>query len=123
MTKVLLALTSAALLTMAGCASTDKAAADAAKSADAAKQAVSDGAAKVALTAEATAELVAAEVDVKKARDKFSLWTTADSALKAAQEAAKKGDSATVLKQAKIARQQVKLGFEQDSYPMIKVGD
>jgi murein lipoprotein len=123
MTKVLLALTSAALLAMTGCASTDKAAADAAKSAEAAKQAVSDGAAKVALTAEAAAELVAAELDVKKARNTFSLWTTADSALKAAEEAAKKGDSATVLKQAKLAREHVRLALEQNNYPMIKIGD
>jgi murein lipoprotein len=117
MTKVLLALTSAALLAMAGCASTETAAT---KPAAAAKPAEP---AKPTISAEAAAELKAAQDEAKAAKASFSLWTTADAAVKAAEEAAAKGDSATVLKQAKLARAHIKLASEQNNYPMIKVGD
>ena len=105
MSKVLLALTSAALIALAGCAT---------------QQATP---AKPALSAEAKAALTAAEAAHKDAMAKFALWTTADNALKAAKEAAEKGDSATVLKQSKIVQDHTKMGIAQLDYPMLKVGD
>jgi hypothetical protein len=111
MSKVLLALTSAALLGLSGCADmqttqTDKAAA-----------------AKPAISAEAQAALTAAQADVKNAKAKNALWTTADDALKAAEAAAAKGDSDTVLKQSKLASDHVQKGLAQLNYPLLKVGD
>ncbi|MHB1188363.1 hypothetical protein [Thiobacillus sp.] len=109
MSKVLLALTSAALLGLSGCA-------DMQKTAD-------KPAAAPALSAEAQAALSAAQAAVKDAKAKNALWTTAESALKAAEEAAKKGDSATVIKQSKLASDHVQKGLAQLNYPMLKVGD
>lgn len=106
MSKVLLALTSAALIALSGCAT---------------QQAATP--AKPALSAEAKAALTAAEAAAKDANAKFALWTTAEAALKAAQAAAEKGDSATVLKQSKIVQDHTKLGLAQLDYPMLKVGD
>jgi murein lipoprotein len=105
MSKVLLALTSAALIALAGCATQQSTPA------------------KPALSAEAKAALTAAEAAHKDAMAKFALWTTADAALKAAKEAAEKGDSATVLKQSKIVQEHTKMGIAQLDYPMLKVGD
>lgn len=116
MTKVLLALTSAAVLALAGCATAETASKPAAE-AKAAEPA------KPTISAEAAAELKAAQDEAKAAKAGFYLWTTADNALKAAEEAAAKGDSATVMKQAKTVRAHVKLAKEQMNYPMIKVGD
>jgi len=109
MSKVLLALASAVLLGLSGCAT----------------QQPSQPAATAtpAISAEAQAALAAAQADVKTAKAKNALWTTAESALKAAEDAAGKGDSATVLKQAKLARDQVKKGLAQLNYPMLKIGD
>ena len=106
MSKVLLALTSAALIALSGCAT---------------QQAATP--AKPALSAEAKAALTAAEAAAKDANAKFALWTTAEAALKAAQAAAEKGDSATVLKQSKIVQDHTKLGLAQLNYPPLKVGD
>jgi hypothetical protein len=112
MSKVLLALTSAALLGLSGCADLyvnkagDKPAAS-----------------KAAISAEAQAALTAAQADVKAAKAKTALWTTAEDALKAAEEAAAKGDSATVIKQAKLASDHAKKGLAQLNYPMLKIGD
>lgn len=72
--------------------------------------------AKPALSPEASAALAAAEADVKKAKAEFALWTTAESAFKAAQESAKTGDSEAVIKQAKKASALVELGLKQKSY-------
>jgi murein lipoprotein len=110
MSKLLLALTSAALLGLSGCAGTETKPADKA-------------AAAPALSAEAQAALTAAQADVKTAKSKNALWTTADAALKAAEEAAKKGDSAAVIKQSKLASDHVKKGLAQLNYPLLKVGD
>ena len=66
---------------------------------------------------EAKAALAQAEKDVKDAKAHFALWTTADKALKAAQDAAKKGDSATATKQAKLASDHAKMGMDQAKYP------
>jgi hypothetical protein len=79
--------------------------------------------AKAAISAEAQAALSAAQADVKTAKAKNALWTTADNALKAAEAAAGKGDSATVLKDSKVASDQAKKGLAQLNYPELKVGD
>jgi murein lipoprotein len=110
MSRLLLALTSAALLGLSGCAGTETKPADTA-------------AAAPALSAEAQTALSAAQAAVKDAKAKNALWTTAESALKAAEEAAKKGDSATVIKQSKLASDHVQKGLAQLNYPMLKVGD
>lgn len=117
MSKVLLALTSAALLGLAGCADMN------AKKADSAPAAKPAEAAKPALSAEAQAALAAAQTAVKDAKAKGALWTTAENALKAAEAAAGKGESDTVLKQAKLASDHVAKGLAQLNYPMLKVGD
>lgn len=67
---------------------------------------------------EAKAALAKAEADVKAANAKGALWTTAADALKAAQEAAKKGDSAAVIKDARTASEQAALGMGQTAYPL-----
>ena len=106
MSKVLLALTSAALIALTGCAT---------------QQAAEPT--KAGLSAEAKASLAAAEAAHKDAMAKFALWTTADAALKAAKAAAEKGDSDTVIKQSKIVQEHTKMGLAQLNYPMLKVGD
>jgi murein lipoprotein len=114
MSKVLLALTSAALLGLTACAGTQEAA-------DTPKPAAAS--AKPTISAEAQAALSAAQADAKAAKAKNALWTTAEKALKDAEAAAEKGDSATVLKQAKLVSDQVKRGMAQLNLPVLKVGD
>jgi murein lipoprotein len=114
MSKVLLALTSASLLGLSGCSGLYVNQPGGAKDA---------ATAPAALSADAQAALAAAQADVKDASSKFALWTTADAALKAAQEAAAKGDNATVIKQSKLASDHAKKGVAQLNYPMLKVGD
>ena len=117
MSKVLLALTSVALLGLSGCADlyiNQPAAKPEAKAAEPAKPAIS---------AEAQTALTAAQAAVKDAKAKNALWTTAENALKAAEAAAATGDSATVLKQAKLASDHAQKGLAQLNYPMLKVGD
>lgn len=109
MQKVLIAWACATLLGITGCAEMDK-------KADAKP-------AKAALSAEAKAALESAQAEVKAAKAKEALWTTAEDALKAAEKAAEAGDSATVLKQAAIAREHVKMGMAQMNYPQIPVGN
>ncbi len=108
MSKVLLALTSAALLGLSGCADMQSM-----KTADSAP----------AISAEAQSALNKAKADVKMAKSKDALWSTAADSLKDAEEAAKKGDSAKVLKESKEASDHVRLGIEQLKYPTLKVGD
>ncbi|HEX7972152.1 MAG TPA: hypothetical protein VF501_08050 [Thiobacillus sp.] len=117
MSKVLLALTSVALLGLSGCADLYINQPGGGKPAAAAEPA------KAAISAEAQAALSAAQADVKAAKAKNALWTTAENALKAAEAAAEQGDSATVLKQAKLASDHVQKGMAQLNYPMLKVGD
>lgn len=112
MSKVLLALTSAALLGLSGCADMKMSPSDA-KSSEA----------KPTISAEAQNALTAAQADVKMAKSKNALWTTAEAALKSAEAAAAKGDSATVIKMASEASHHVRKGLAQLNYPMIKVGD
>jgi murein lipoprotein len=113
MSKVLLALASAALLGLSGCA-------DMAAEKPAAKAAE---AAKPTINAEAQAALTAAQNDVKAAKAKNALWTTSENALKAAEAAAEKGDSETVLKQSKLASDHVQKAMTQMNYPTLKIGD
>jgi len=77
-------------------------------------------AAKPALSEEARQALAKAEVDVKEAKTQKALWTTAEDALKKAQEAAAKGDSAATLKFSKSASEYVRLGLMQKTYPLTK---
>jgi hypothetical protein len=112
MSKVLLALTSVALLGLSGCADLYVN-----------QPGGTTAASSAAISAEAKTALAAAQADVKTAKAKNALWTTADSALKAAEDDAKKGDSATVIKQSKLASDHVKKGLAQLDYPMLKVGD
>lgn len=77
-------------------------------------------AAKPALTEEAKQALGKAEADVKEAKAKDALWTTAADALKKAQEAAAKGDSNATLKFSKTASDQARLGLTQKNYPLTK---
>ncbi len=74
-------------------------------------------AAMATISAEAQQALTQAEADIKLAKSKYALWTTADAALKSAQEAAKSGDSAGVIKQAKFASDLANAGLAQLSYP------
>ena len=69
---------------------------------------------------EAAQALAKAEADIKEAKAKNGLWTTATDALKKAQEAAAKGDSAATLKFSKITSDQARLGLEQKNYPLTK---
>lgn len=117
MQKNLLALTAAVLVGMSGCAGMQNQ-----EQASAATTAPAE-AAKPALSAEAQAALAEATADVKMAKSKNALWTTAEAALKSAEEAAATGDSATVIKQSNIAREHVKLGLGQLAYPQLKIGD
>jgi murein lipoprotein len=73
------------------------------------------------ISPEAKQVLDQAMADIKEAKAKFALWTTADGALKAAEEAAKAGDSATVIAKAKFASAQAKAGIAQLSYPLTEV--
>lgn len=78
-------------------------------------------AAKPALSEAAAKALAQAEADVKMAKAKFALWSTADQAFNAAQEAAKVGDSAKVIEEAEFASNQVKGGLEQLNYPSTEI--
>lgn len=111
MRKILLALTAASLMTLGGCATQTTTAPKAAE------------AAKPTISAEAQSALDAAKAAVKEAKSKGGLWTTAENALKAAEEAAGKGDSAGVIKNAKTASEHAKLGMEQLKYPVLQIKD
>jgi murein lipoprotein len=76
--------------------------------------------AKPALPEEARQALAKAEADVKEAKAQNALWTTAQDALKKAQEAAAKGDSAATLKFSKTASEHARLGLAQKGYPLTK---
>ncbi|MBI5330282.1 MAG: hypothetical protein HZB71_06680 [Betaproteobacteria bacterium] len=111
----LAALLALLVASVSGCATAPQAETKAAAPAAPAKPAVP------ALSEAAVKALAQAEADVKMAKAKFALWTTAQNALKAAQEAAKAGDSAKVLKEAAFASDQVKGGLEQLNYPSTEI--
>lgn len=99
--QIFITLAAAGLLTLAGCQSAP----------------TKEAAAGPAISDEAKAALAKAEADVKAASAKGALWTTAEDALKAAQEAAKKGDNATVIADARKASEHAALGMGQTAYP------
>lgn len=112
----LISLATLSFLMLGGCQSTapvpaETPAASAAKPAEAAKPSLTD---------EAKQALAKAEADVKEAKTQGALWTTAAEALKKAQDAAAKGDSAATLKLAKTASEHASLGLKQKSYPLTK---
>lgn len=71
-----------------------------------------------ALTADAAQALANAVFVVDLAKGKSALWTTAAGALAQAQDAAKKQDSAAVIKYAATASEQAFLGMAQLGYPL-----
>jgi len=111
MTKLLIALASAGLLTLGGCASTSNGTSSTQASAQATP----------GINAAAQTALKQAESDVAASKKDENEWTTAAEALKKAQEAAKKGDSDVVLKNAKFASQLAKLSVAQLKYPSTDV--
>ncbi len=104
MQKSFLAVVAAGMLTLSACQTTPPAP-------------------KAELSDEAKIALSWAEADVKDAAKAGGLWTTAQGSLKAAKDAAAKGDSANAIKHAKTASAQSKLGQEQKKYPILKIGD
>jgi len=111
MTKLLIALASAGLLTLGGCAGTTNGTSSTQASAQATP----------GISAAAQAALKQAESDVAASKKAKNEWTTAADALKKAQEAAKKGDSDAVLKNAKFASELAKLSIAQLKYPTTDV--
>ncbi|MEO6146515.1 MAG: hypothetical protein ABIT70_05575 [Sulfuriferula sp.] len=109
MTKLLIALASAGLLTLGGCAGTT--------GSSSGTQATSG----TGISADAQAALKQAESDVTASKKDENEWTTSADVLKKAQEAAKKGDSKTVLKDAKMASELAKLSIQQLKYPSTDV--
>ena len=72
---------------------------------------------KPVLTDEAKTTLAQVEAEAQVAKTNITLWVPAEKALKNAQEAARNGDSATVLKEARKASELIKLGAAQAAYP------
>lgn len=70
-----------------------------------------------AITEAARDALAQAEADVETARARFALWTTAESALKLAKDAATAGNSDLVSKHAAFASEQARAGIAQLAYP------
>jgi murein lipoprotein len=97
--RILMALAAAGAFTLAGC------------------QTAPTATATPGLSDEAKMALSWADADVKDAQKVGMLWTTAADALKAAKEAAAKGDSATTIAKAKLASEHAKLGAAQKKYP------
>ena len=112
MQKLLLALAGAGLIVLSGCQSGAGVKSEQSATAEASSQA--------AISDDAKQALAKAKADVKEAQAKDALWNTAKGALKDAEAAAVKGDSATVIKEAKIASEQAQLGIKQLSYPLTK---
>ena len=116
MFKVLIALAGASVLLLSGCGGGTAMKAEAPPAAKA--EAKADQ--KPALSDDAKQALAKAEADVKTAKAKKVLWTTASDALDKAKDAAEKGDSNAVIKNAKAASGFVKLNLDQSEYPLTK---
>jgi hypothetical protein len=69
------------------------------------------------LSDEAKAAMAQADSAVKTAKANFTLWIPVETAYTKAQEAAKAGDSDTVLKQTKIVADLNKIATAQANYP------
>lgn len=116
MHNVLIPIATLCLLLLGGC----QGGATVKSEAPAAARPAAEAASKPSLSDEARNALAKAEADIKEAKAQKALWTTAEAALKKAQEAAAKGDSAATLKFAKTASDQARLGLEQRNYPLAK---
>ncbi|MGA7180437.1 MAG: hypothetical protein WBX11_12725 [Thiobacillaceae bacterium] len=108
MRHILISLVAVSLLALAGCATKPSSAA-------------TTPAATPTISADAKAALDKAEATVKEAKAKYALWTTAESAIKAAEEAAAKGDNDGVIKNAKTAQEQAQFGLEQAKLPPLEL--
>jgi len=106
MRKILSVLTAASLLALSGCAT---------------QEAV--GTAVPAISDNAKSALAAAQATVREARARNALWTTADEALKAAEAAERKGDSAAVISNAQKAQDHARMGIQQLDYPLQQIKD
>ncbi|MDO9114464.1 MAG: hypothetical protein Q7U63_11820 [Polaromonas sp.] len=115
MQKIMFTFATAGLLMLTGCTSTMP------TKPEAAQAPAKVEAPKAQLTDEAKKALAQAEADVKAAKDKDALWTTAADALKHAKDAAKKNDSAEVIKNSKEASDHAKLGIAQKQYPLTTI--
>lgn len=73
--------------------------------------------AQASLSDEAKGALSKADAEIKKAKADFSVWTTTDKAYKAAQDAAKKGDSVAVIENCKVVMEHIALAMAQRFYP------
>lgn len=70
-----------------------------------------------ALSPAAQQALRQAEAAVMDAKAKFALWIPTEAALKAAQHAARMGDSDAVIMQSKVIADQIKASLAQLNYP------
>lgn len=110
MRKFLFTLTSASLLALAGCSTYNSGGAPAPAAA-----------AKPAITPQAQAALNEASASMKEAKADFDLWTVAQEAYNKAEQAAAKGDSATVIKEAKEATSLNRLSIQQSKEPPLSL--
>jgi murein lipoprotein len=115
MQKIMFTFATAGLLMLTGCESTMP------TKPEAEKAPAKVEAPQAQLSDEAKKALAQAEADVKAAQEQKALWTTAQDALKNAKEAAKKNDSAAVIKNAKEASEHAKLGIAQTKYPLTTI--
>lgn len=102
MNKLIIALIGATVLAISGCAGT---------------QQTASAPAVPTLSEEAQTALAQAQTDVAAAKKQKALWTNAESALKAAEDAAKTLDNETVIKASKKASTFAKLGIAQSTLP------
>jgi hypothetical protein len=117
MKKTLIAISSVSMLFLGGCEGSYPTKGEAVASGGESK-AEMKAEAKPELTEDAKTALAQAQADVKAAKAKKALWTTSDEALKKAESATAEFDSKAVIKNAKVASEQAKLGIEQTSYPV-----
>ena len=73
-----------------------------------------------AITPEAAQALASAQADVKESQYAKNAWTTAIAALKDAEKAAAKGDSAAVIRLSTTASELAKESIEQTRYPLVQ---
>lgn len=115
MSKTLISLAISTSLLLAGCQSSGPVVSDAAPAVAPVAEV-----AKPVLSEEASKSLAQAEADIKAAKSRAALWTTAEEALKKAQEAAAKHDSDATVKFAKLASTHAQMGLAQKNYPTTK---
>lgn len=116
MQKIMIALAGAGLLALTGCGGNMPVKPEAPQVSQAPAKAQAEEK-KAQLTEEAKQALAKAEADIKAAKAKNALWTTAQDALKKAKEAADNYDSAAVIKHASTASEHAQLGIAQSQLP------